>query len=129
MPPKKILLVDDNSLVRHLVRMHLESPPVLAVCDEASDGVEAIERAEESKPDLIVLDLSMPRMNGLEAAAALKLVVPSTPIILFTSYQDAVRNLELGTMGISAVISKSSSIQVLLNEIQRLAPSARAASA
>ena len=129
MPPKKILLVDDNVLVRHLVRMHLEAPPVFAVCDEASDGVEAIEIAEKSKPDLIVLDLSMPRMNGLEAAAALKLVVPSAPIILFTSYQDAVRNLEIGAMGISAVISKSSSIQVLLNEIQRLAPSARAASA
>ena len=129
MPPKKILLVDDNILVRQLVRMHLEAPPVFAVCDEASDGVEAIEIAGKSKPDLIVLDLSMPRMNGLEAAAALKLVVPSAPIILFTSYQDAVKNLEIGAMGISAVISKSGSIQVLLNEIQRLAPSARAASA
>ena len=124
MPPKTILLVDDNVLVRHLVRIHLESQPGFAI-EEAADGVEAIEKAAKAKPDLIVLDLALPRMNGLQVAAALKGGSKHIPVILFTSYQDVIKELDARTLGISAVVSKSSSIEVLLNEIQRLVPATR----
>jgi CheY-like chemotaxis protein len=70
--PKSILVVDDSDTVRKLTRLFLESQIELEVCGEAVDGVDAIEKAKELKPDLIVLDLAMPRMNGVEAASALK---------------------------------------------------------
>jgi CheY-like chemotaxis protein len=108
--------------------MHLESQPGFAI-EEAADGVEAIEKAAKALPDLIVLDLALPRMNGLQVAAALKGGSKHIPIILFTSYQDVVKEQDARTLGISAVVSKSSSIEVLLNEIQRLVPATRSASA
>lgn len=129
MSPKRILVVDDNALMRHLVRSHLESQPGFAVCDEAADGVEAIEKVAKSKPDLIVLDLAMPRMNGIQVAAALKGGLKNIPVILFTLYDEVVSEQKLRFLGISAVVSKTGPIRDLLREIQRLIPSTRSASA
>jgi CheY-like chemotaxis protein len=88
--PKRILLVDDNPLTRELVRLFIEARPGFEVCGEAADGVEGVEKGGELKPDLIVLDFSMPRANGLETAVILREVVPNTPIILLTIYKDAI---------------------------------------
>ena len=73
---------------------------------EAVDGVDAIEKAKELKPDLIVLDLVMPRMNGIEAASVIKGMLPQVPIVLFTLYGEAVGDAPASAAGIDAVLSK-----------------------
>jgi DNA-binding NarL/FixJ family response regulator len=82
--PKCILIVDDHEHIRKLVRAFLESEAAFEVCGEAVDGFDAIQKAQALKPDLIILDLSMPRMGGVEAAQRLKKFLPQTPIVLFT---------------------------------------------
>src|ERR1700692_4378898 len=83
---KCILIVDDNLPIRKSIRRFLESETDFEVCGEAVDGLDAIEKARELNPDLIILDLSMPRMNGAAAASVLKRTMPHVPIILFTMY-------------------------------------------
>jgi|SRR4029077_9682275 CheY-like chemotaxis protein len=88
--------------------------------EEARNGREAIEKAEESKPDLIVLDLAMPVMNGLEAAPVLRPMLPTVPIILFTLYADKFLEREAISAGITVVVSKDAALKTLLNRAQEL---------
>ena len=84
--PKCILIVDDNPVIRKSLRRTLERNKGWEVCGEAANGREAVAKAQQLKPDLVVLDLSMPVMNGLEAARELKRLLPSMPLLLFTNY-------------------------------------------
>jgi two-component system, NarL family, nitrate/nitrite response regulator NarL len=117
---KRILIVDDNVLIRELIRLFIERRPEFEVCGEASDGVEGIEKGGELKPDLIVLDFSMPRANGLETAARLQEVVPNTPIILLTIYKDVIPIPVARAVGVASVLSKTDQLTVLADEIKRL---------
>src|SRR3981081_1802099 len=90
--PKCILIVDNNASIRKIIRTFLEGEAGLKVCGEAVDGYDAIEKAEQLKPDLIILELALPRMSGLAAASTLKKMHPRTPIILFTLYHNAFSN-------------------------------------
>ena len=67
--PKCILIVDDHEYIRKIVRACLEGQSGFEICGEAVDGYDTVEKAKELKPDLIILELSMPRMNGIEAAS------------------------------------------------------------
>lgn len=111
--PKIVLIADDSASMRLAVRILLEGRDTELSVHEAVDGVDAIERARELKPDLILLDLAMPRLNGAEAAVVLKNTLPTTPIILFT-----LTDLNIGalsaTSGIDAFISKDGGIPELL---------------
>jgi DNA-binding NarL/FixJ family response regulator len=69
-------LVDDNPVVRQIVRQILEKEPQLRICGEADDGKEALEKAKLLQPDIVILDLSMPRMGGLEAAPQIRNLLP-----------------------------------------------------
>ncbi len=104
--PKCILIVDDSRVIRAATRDFVEMETEFTVCGEAIDGVDAIEKARELSPDLIILDLSMPRMNGLQAARKLRAMSVEAPIILFTMFADAVQPEETEAAGISAVVSK-----------------------
>lgn len=104
---KNILLVDDSELIRLATRHFLESQPGFKVCGEAVDGIDALEKASHLNPDLIILDIAMPRMNGLQTARELRARMYKIPIILFTWYADAVQHEDAVEAGISAVISKS----------------------
>lgn len=126
---KRILIADDNSAMRNHIRTCLESCPGFAICQEAVDGMEAIHMARQEKPDLIVLDLCMPGLNGLEAAAILKCLLPSVPIILFTLHKEIVTEKQAKASGISSVISKTAQVEELLQEAQRLTAIARSTSA
>jgi two-component system, NarL family, response regulator LiaR len=117
---KRILLVDDNALSRRLIRAFLESQPQIEVCGEASDGAEGLEKHIELKPDLIVLDFSMPRINGLQAAFMLHKIAPDTPIILFTLFKNEILDRLAQTAGVASVISKADEITILGDEVQRL---------
>jgi DNA-binding NarL/FixJ family response regulator len=87
---------------------------------EAQNGRDAIDKAQESKPDLIVLDLSMPVMNGLEAAPLLRQMLPAVPIILFTLHDNETLEREALSVGISADVSKAASMKTLVDQAKNL---------
>jgi two-component system chemotaxis response regulator CheY len=118
--PKRILIVDDSAATRRLVQTFLESGAGLEVCGEAADGVEAIEKTSELKPDLIVLDLFMPRMNGLETASMLRLIAPNAPIIMLTFFKDALSGSQARDAGVASVLSKTDRLSLVVEETQRL---------
>jgi DNA-binding NarL/FixJ family response regulator len=117
---KRILIVDDSNSTRGLVREFLESRPDFEVCGEASDGLEGIEKGRELNPDLIVLDYSLPRINGLQVAVVLHEIVPNTPIILFTFYKDVIPFRMASAAGVASIVSKSDQLTILADEVQRL---------
>ena len=88
---------------------------------EAIDGLDAIEKARNSKPDLILLDLAMPRLNGAEAAAVLKNDLPETPVILFTLNTDLYADAVCAALGVD-FISKTDGIPKLLERVDALLP-------
>jgi len=110
--PKCILIVDDNATVRKAVRSVLESQG-LKVCGEAANGKEAVEKAGELKPDLIVMDLSMPVMNGLEAARTLRVVMPEVPIMMFSVHLSSILEKNARSVGIRAVVPKGDNINLV----------------
>ena len=116
---KTVLVADDRAFMRLSVRILLEGRHTdLLVC-EAVDGIDAIRKAKTSQPDLILLDLAMPRLNGAEAAYVLKNDMPETPVILFTMYTD----LDIGSM-CKAIdvdfISKADGVRKLLERVDAL---------
>jgi two-component system nitrate/nitrite response regulator NarL len=117
----RVLIVDDSALVRRLVRAFFESHAELAVIGEAADGAEGVAKAFALKPDVIVLDMAMPRMNGWEAAALLRKRMPRLPIVLFTMHDDAVSPAVLRAAGIAAVVSKAGPMDALVAEVRRAA--------
>jgi CheY-like chemotaxis protein len=117
---KTVLIADDSASMRLSVRLLLQGRHTELVVREAVDGVDAIEKAKKSKPDLILLDLAMPRLNGAEAAAVLKNEMPHTPVILFTMTELHVDNLCAG-IGVD-FISKVDGIPKLLERVDALFP-------
>src|SRR6476660_3963170 len=104
---KIILVADDNEIVRREICRLLLRETECEVCGEAEHGLDAIEKAQQLHPDLIILDLSMPVMNGIDAARVIKLRMPTVPIIMFTSYTSTFVKQELRSAGVSEVVSKS----------------------
>jgi CheY-like chemotaxis protein len=113
-----ILVVDDNPNIRHLLRAYVESNG-FTVCGEAENGAEAIERAKELQPALILLDLTMPVMTGTQAAPILKQAIPDVKIILFTLHADENKGLA-ATPGIDLSLSKADSIKKLGEHLKAL---------
>jgi DNA-binding NarL/FixJ family response regulator len=104
--PYRILIADDHNQLRETLRVALEAHSGWHVCGEAVDGLEAVQKAAELKPDAIILDLSMPVMGGLEAAREILAASPDMPILLFTNHAASVVALDAQKVGIREVISK-----------------------
>jgi len=117
---KSVLIVDDTRSIRRALRAIFGSERDFAVCGEAENGREAIQKAQELHPDLIVLDFSMPVMNGVEAASVLRRLMPTVPVIVFSDYSDVFSAEEARSIGISALVSKSDHISVLVNKARAL---------
>jgi CheY-like chemotaxis protein len=109
---KTVLIVDDNAYIRQ------------ALCElfkrEAENGREAIAKARESHPDLIVLDLSMPVMNGLDAARELKRLMPTVPLIMYSAFGDGFVEQQARLVGISELVSKSQPATILVSKARSL---------
>jgi len=116
----RLLIVDDSPALRKALRATLDSHDDWQVCGEASNGREGIEKAQQLKPDLIVLDLAMPVMNGLEAAHELTRLLPSVPLVMYTSYETAHLKREVLSAGVRGIVSKHESAEVLVSSIQAL---------
>ncbi len=112
--PISVLIVDDHEAIRRGLRSAFHRYPEFVICGEAVDGADALQKAQELSPHLIILDLSMPEMNGLEAAVALKYMMPAVPIFLLTAHYS--RELELAAFGsgICAVFSKHDDVEALV---------------
>lgn len=120
--PAHVLVVDDSPLMRRMVCDVLESESGFKIVDEAENGREAIQKAKQLQPDLVILDLGMPVMNGLDAASAIKRTVSDVRVILFTLYGDPDVERTARSMGIDAVISKEN-LERLGETARRLAGS------
>jgi DNA-binding NarL/FixJ family response regulator len=114
--PKTVLVVDDNEFIRHALCQIFTSESDFDVCGEAENGRQAIEKAQELHPDVILMDLSMPVMNGIDAASALKRLMPKVPLIIFSEYSDVLSENEARSAGVSALVSKSEHISVLISK-------------
>ena len=115
--PKSVLIADDHEAVRWAVRAVLEQNGY-RVCGEAVDGVDALEKTEQLAPDLVVLDLKMPKLNGIETATLLRHRFPAVPIVLLTLYE--VGQSIASTAGINSVVTKPDGIKNLPLEVKKL---------
>jgi len=111
--PKKVLIADDGQLVRQTIKNVLAARTDLAVCGEAVNGLEAVEKARTLRPDLVLLDFAMPKMNGAETASVLKMTMPEVRIILFTMYSENIGSYLTSAIGIDAVLSKPDGMTAL----------------
>ena len=117
---KRILIVDDGEEVRQVIRAVFEARTDYEICGEASNGPQAVEKAQELKPDLMLLDVAMPMLNGVEVASVLAGSMPEMPIVLYTMYQEML-GLSLTTaVGAKAVVSKADGISKLIECVQNL---------
>lgn len=110
--PLRILIADDSRTVRHSLHGLLEQNPNWVVCAEAVDGADVIAKAQQCRPDIIILDFFMPGMTGTEAAHVLGRVLPSVPILIVTLYITAQLVDQAKAAGIKGVASKSDSRQI-----------------
>jgi len=116
--PLRLLIADDNATARKLLRALLETRQSWQVCGEAENGVEAVAQAAELKPDIIILDLAMPVMDGLHAAQTISAASPAIPIFMHTMHNFASLDIEAKKVGIRKVISKTATGDALLVAIE-----------
>lgn len=115
----RVLLVDDNSAVRRSLRALVEGS--VGICGEAEDGRQAIDKASQLQPDVVVLDLVMPEMNGLEAASEIRLCAPCSKIILISLHYSPQDGLTLANaLGVHAFVHKSALANDLVPTIGRV---------
>jgi CheY-like chemotaxis protein len=119
--PRTVLVADDNPTIRKMLCQMFEREEDYNLCAEAANGKQAIELALQCQPDLIILDLSMPIMSGVEAAHALKKLMPNVPIILFTLHADLGKRLGIASTDIDHIVSKNQA-STLLEHVRTLAP-------
>jgi DNA-binding NarL/FixJ family response regulator len=102
-----VLIADDSQEVRKLLRLLLEGDPAFEVQGEAENGLEALEKAVSLVPHLIIMDVSMPVMNGLDAAREINRAMPGVPIVLFTNFASVQKLQLLLSAGVAAVVDKA----------------------
>lgn len=107
MGKRHVLIADDHKVIRGFVRSMFEARGFEV--SDAENGAQAVEKAQQLHPDLVVLDMAMPVMNGLEAAGKLKVAMPSLPLLMFTNHIGSILEHEARAAGISAVVSKAES--------------------
>lgn len=113
---KSVLIADDQEVIRRMLCFLFASQSDFEVCGEAENGQEAVEMAKVLHPDLIILDLSMPVMTGIEAACELKRSMPMIPIIVFSDFSDVFSEREACATGVAAVVAKTDSLSMLLEK-------------
>src|SRR6202163_757548 len=117
---KRVLIADDSTSVRDVIRSFLRDHQEIEICGEAIDGLDTIEKAQRLKPDLILLDLVMPEINGAVVASILKQKMPNVRIILFTMYSENVSKAFSSAVGIDAVLSKPDGMIHVVESINSL---------
>ena len=115
----RVLVADDSGSVRDVIRAVLERAGI-EVCSDVADGLEVLKEAERCKPDLVLIDLAMPKMNGAEVALILKKRMPRSKIVLFTMYSEHVGKSLIEAIGVDAVLSKPNGMTQIVECIKSL---------
>lgn len=116
---KTVLIVDDSAAIRQELREEFLLHG-FAVSGEAENGRQAIDQARSNPPRLIILDLAMPVMNGLDSAPELRKILPDTPIVLYTAFADAVTTAEVTRRGVTTILAKSEPLARLIALAEKL---------
>ncbi len=115
----KIIIADDHTIFRQGLRMLLAQEDDMEVVGEAADGIEALELAKKHNPDIILLDIAMPNMDGVQVAGKIKKSLPRIKIIVLTSYSDDQFLYEFLKLGVSGFVLKDSASQELIYSIRK----------
>ena len=115
----RLLLVDDEPLLRHALRVWLERAPDIAVVGEASNGAEAMTLARALHPDMVLMDISTPTIDGLAATAALHAAVPRSALVLLSLYDDATMRARAHAAGAVTFVGKQEGVKALLAAIRQ----------
>ena len=121
MRPLRILIADDHEVVREGMRALIEHEPGWQVCGTATNGQEAVEAAKKLKPDVVVLDMTMPELDGLEALRGIKHTLPNTEVVIFSAYHSEEVIEQLFDAGAKSYIQKSDGSRHLVAAIKSLA--------
>jgi DNA-binding NarL/FixJ family response regulator len=116
----RILIVDDHEIFRRGLRSLLESRADWEVCGEATDGQDAVDKAKQLQPDVIVLDITMPRLNGLDATALIREELPTAKVVILSQHQPALMKQVALTAGAGAYVTKSEVSRELMAAIDGL---------
>jgi DNA-binding NarL/FixJ family response regulator len=120
MKPLRILVADDHDLMRRGIKTLLESRPSWQVCGEAHTGREAVAKSEELRPDIVILDMSMPDLNGLEAAKRIRKSLASAEVLILSMHYSDQLIREIVESGVRGYVSKSDSDRDLLTAVEAL---------
>lgn len=120
MNPLRILVVDDHAVVRRGVRALLESQSGWEICDEATDGLEAVSKAAELKPDIVILDISLPGLNGLEATSRILKESPASEVLILTMHHSEELAQQVIKAGARGYVLKSDADQSLVAAVDSL---------
>jgi DNA-binding NarL/FixJ family response regulator len=116
--PARIIIADDHDLVREAMRSMLDIEPDLRIIDEAKDGQEIIELTRLQRPDLVIMDVRMPKVNGLEATQTIKEELPTTKVLIWSAYEDPVLVSDAVRAGADGYVLKLSPVQELVDAIR-----------
>ncbi|HEX7140254.1 MAG TPA: MEDS domain-containing protein, partial [Vicinamibacterales bacterium] len=122
MPALRILIADDHPAVRRSVRSLVESQDDWTVCAEAADGTEAVEQSERTRPDVVLLDVSMPGLNGFEAAREIRRNRPGARVVMLTMHKSDELDEEAKRAGARAVVDKGDAARTLIRAIEAVRP-------
>lgn len=117
---KRILLADDHHYARQALRELLATRPEWTVCAEAADGIEAVKMAASTRPDVAIVDLQMPRLNGIDAARQILALFPNAPILMISSHEPKLIIEEIMSTPIRGFVSKFSVNSELLPAVETL---------
>ena len=121
MTPIRVLLAEDHETVRQGLRLLLESQEDIEVIAEAANGLDAVKHCQTTRPQVVILDISMPEMNGLAAAKAIRHILPNTAIVALTRHDDEAFVQELMAAGAAGYVLKQSRSTELLNAVRAVA--------
>jgi DNA-binding NarL/FixJ family response regulator len=116
----RILLADDQSIVRQGLRMRLLMEPDIVVIGEASSGEQALELVNVLSPDIILMDVEMPGMDGITATASLRATTPQSAVVMMSIHDDARTRARAEAAGAAAFVEKSGTLEVLLATIRQI---------
>ncbi len=114
----KLMLADDHAVVRSGLRMLLDAQPDMEIIGEAESGAEAVAKVQELRPDIVLMDVEMPEMNGIEATRKIKESVPETAVLALTMYEDEQYFFEMLKAGASGYVPKRAAPDELVNAIR-----------
>jgi DNA-binding NarL/FixJ family response regulator len=117
----RILIADDHEILRQGLRHFIDAKSEYAICGEASDGRKAVEMAKELTPDIVLLDVTMPHLNGIDAARQIKAAMPTTEILMFTGVEDSNVIRQLFEAGVKSYILKTEVAEHLTSALSALA--------